>query len=102
MLFHITMTHTPENCPTSWSPEEQQQFFAKAEKMNEAAKEMNIDIRFMLAGIGHTMYALIDASDFNAMNLFFSGIRLKQDYHIEPVGDIQEVMTSIKAEVAKR
>ncbi len=102
MLFHITMKHTPENCPTSWSPEEQQQFFTEAEKMNEVAKEMNIDIRFMVAGIGHTMYALIDARDFTAMNLFFSGFQLKQDYHIEPVGDIQEVMTSIKAEMAKR
>lgn len=63
---------------------------------------MNIDIRFMVAGIGHTMYALVEASEFDAMNLFFSGFRLKQDYEIKPVGDIQEITTSFKAEMAKR
>ena len=102
MLFHITMTHTPENCPVYWPPDEQQKFFADAEKMQEVAKEMNINIHFMVAGVGHTMYALIEADNFNAMNIFFSGMRFKQDYQIEPVGNIQDVITSFKAEMAKK
>ena len=102
MLFHITMTHTPENCPAYWPPDEQKKFFAEAEKMQEVAKEMNINIHFMVTGVGHTMYALIEANSFNAINIFFSGMRFKQDYQIEPVGNIQDVMAAFKAEMAKK
>ena len=79
MLFHITMTHSPDNCPATSPPDEQKEFFAKAEKLQEAANENNINILFMVAGVGHTMYALIEADSFNAMNLFFSGMPFKQD-----------------------
>ena len=102
MLFHITMTHTPENCPVYWPPDEQKEFFARAEKMQEVAKEMNINIHFMLAGVGHTMYALVEAESFNAMNSFFNGMQLKQDYQIEPVGKVQDVIAAFKAELEKK
>ena len=97
MLFHVTMTHTPENCPTELPPGEQKKFFAKAEKMQEIAKGMKIKIHFMVAGVGHTMYALVEADSFDAMNIFFSGMGIKQDYQIEPVGKVQDVIASFKA-----
>ena len=102
MLFHITMTHTTENCPVYWPPDEQKKFFAEAEKMEEVAKSMNINIHFMLAGVGHTMYALIEADDFYAINSFFGGMPLKQDYQIEPVGNVRDVIAAFKAELAKK
>ena len=102
MLFHVTMTHTPENCPAQLPPDEQKKFFANAEKMQQVAKEMNINIHFMVAGVGHTMYALIETNNFDAMNIFFSGMGFKQDYQIEPVGKVQDVITSFKAELAKK
>ena len=101
MLFHVTMTHTPENCPAQLSPAEQKKFFANAEKMQQVAKGMKIDIQFMLAGVGHTLYALIEADSFDAMNMFFSGMGFKQDYQIEPVGRVQDVIAKFKAELAK-
>jgi hypothetical protein len=58
------MTHTPENCPVYLPPDEQSGFFAKVENMEVAAKQRNIDIKFMVAGIGHIMYALIEADNF--------------------------------------
>jgi hypothetical protein len=100
MLFHLKMTHTTENCPAYQSPEEQKKFFAEAENMLEAAKEMNIDIKFFVTGVGHTMYALIDTDSFEAINMFFSGMNLKQDYEVEPVGDAQDVISAFKAELA--
>ena len=102
MLFHVTMTHTPDNCPAYLSPEEQKKFFADVEKGEEVAKEMNIKIHFMVGGIGHTMYALVEADDFNAMNSFFSGFPFKQDYQIEPVGHAKDMIAAFKAELAKR
>ena len=61
MLFHVTMTHTPENCPRQLPPDKQKKFFAQAEEMPKVAKEMNIKIHFMVGGVGHTMYALVEA-----------------------------------------
>ena len=102
MLFHITMTHTPENCPAYWPADEQQKMFAQAEKMQDAAKEMNVKIHFMVGGIGHKMYGLIEADSFNAINMFFSGVTLKQDYQIEPVGHFQDIIVSFKAELGNK
>ncbi len=102
MLFHVTMTHTPENCPAQLPPDKQKKFFAQAEKMQKDAKKMNINIHFMVAGVGHTMYALIEADTFDAMNMFFSGIGFKQDYQIEPVGHTKDIIAAFKAEMGKK
>ena len=102
MLFHVTMTHTPENCPAQLPPDKQKKFFAQAEKMRKVAKEMNINIHFLVGGVGHIMYALIEADNFDAMNMFFSGMGFKQDYQIEPVGHVQDIMAAFKAELGKK
>jgi muconolactone delta-isomerase len=102
MLFHLTMTHTPKNCPAQLPPDKQKKFFAQAEKLQQNAKKMNINIHFMVAGVGHTMYALIEADTFDAMNMFFSGMGFKQDYQIEPVGHVKDIIAVFKAEMGKK
>ena len=97
MLFHVTMTHSPENCPAQLSPAEQKKFFTKAEKMQQVAKGMRINVHFMLAGVGHTMYALVEANSFDSLNMFFTGMGIKQDYQIEPVGHVKDVIAAFKA-----
>ena len=102
MLFHVTMTHTPETCPAQLPPDKQKDFFAHAEKMRDVAREMNINIHFMLAGVRHTMCALIEADTFDAMSMFFTGFKFKQDYQIEPVGHVKDIIAAFKAELGKR
>ena len=102
MLFHVTMTHTPENCPAQLPPGEQKKFFAKAERMQKVAKGMNINVHFMLAGVGHTMYALVEADNFDSLNMFFADMGIKQEYQIEPVGNVKDVIAAFKAELAKK
>jgi muconolactone delta-isomerase len=102
MLFHVTMTHTPENCPVELPPSEQKKFFAKLEKMQQVAKKTKINIHFMVTGVGHTIYALIEADNFDAINLFFSVMGFKQDYQIEPVGRVQDIITAFKAGLVKK
>jgi muconolactone delta-isomerase len=102
MLFHVTMTHTAENCPAQLPPDKQKKFFAQAEKMQKVAKKMNITIHFMVGGVGHTMYALIEADTFDAMNMFFGGMELKQYYQIEPVGHVKDIIAAFKAEMGKK
>jgi hypothetical protein len=96
------MTHTPDNCPALLPPDEQKKFFAEAEKTQETAKKRGIDIQFMVATVGHTMYALIEANDFKAINMFFGGMGFKQDYQIEPVGNVKDIISTFKAELAKQ
>ena len=102
MLFHVTMTHSPENCPAQLSPAEQKKFFAEAEKRQQAAKEMKINVHFMLAGVGHRMYALVETDNFDSLNMFFTGMGIKQDYQIEPVGHARDVIAAFKEELAKQ
>ena len=102
MLFHVTMTHSPDNCPVNLPPDELKKFFAEAEKMLDAAKQRNIDIKFMVAGVGHTMYALMEADSFIALNSFLGGMPFKQDLQAEPVGFAKDIISAFKEELAKQ
>jgi muconolactone delta-isomerase len=102
MLFHVTMTHSPENCPGDLPPDEMKKFFTEAEKMNDAAKQRNIDIQFMVSGVGHTMYALIEADNFISLNSFFASMPFKQDLQIEPVGHVEDIMSAFKEELVRQ
>ena len=101
MLFHIKMTHSPENCPGSLPLDEQKKFFAEAEKMSDAAKQRNVEIMFMVACVGHTMYALMEADSFIALNSFLGGMPFKQDIQAEPVGYAKDIISAFKEELAK-
>jgi len=96
MLFHVTMTHTVDNCPVYLPPAQQKKMLAEADKMFENAKQMNIKIHFMVAGVGHVMYALVEADNFTALNIYFGGLPIKQDLQVEPVGHFKDVIAAFK------
>ena len=102
MLFHVTMTHTPDNCPAELPPAQQKKFFAEAEKMQQAAKKAKVNVHSWVAGVGHTMYALVEADSFRAMNMFFSDSGFKQDYQIEPVDHAQNIIAAFKRKLSKK
>ncbi len=102
MLFHVTMTHTVENCPAYLPPDKQNAFLKEIEKMFTDAKERNIEIQFMVTGVGHVIYALIKSDNFNAINNFFGNAPFKQDIQIEPVGDVKDTILAFKEELKKR
>lgn len=70
--------------------------------MQQVAKKMNINVHFLVGGVGHTMYALIEADNFDAMNMFFSGMGFKKDYQIGPVGHVKDIIASFKEETGKK
>jgi hypothetical protein len=70
--------------------------------MQKVAKKINISIHFMVGGVGHAMYALIEADTFDAMNMFFSGMGFKRDYQIEPVGHVKDIIAAFKAGMGKK
>jgi hypothetical protein len=102
MLFHITMTHSVDNCPMYSPPAQQKKLLTEADKMFETAKQLNIKIHFMVAGVGHVMYALVEADSFTALNIYFGGLSIKQDLQIEPVDHFKDVIVAFKKELTKR
>jgi hypothetical protein len=96
------MTHSPDNCPAYLPPDEQKKFFAEAEKGFDVAKQLNIDIRFMVAGVGHTMYALMEADDFLALNSFLGRMPFKQHIEAVPVGHAKDIVSAFKKELSKQ
>ena len=102
MLFHVTMTHSPDNCPAYLPPDEQKKFFAEAEKGFDVAKQLNIDIQFFVAGVGHTMYALIEADNFTALNSFLGRMPFKQDIEAIPVGHAKDILATFKEGLGKQ
>jgi len=102
MLFLVTMTHTPDNCPAYWPPEKQAELYEGADKIVEAAKELNIKVHFMLAEAGHVMYALLEADNIIAVSDFVNGVPLKQDVKVTPVAPLQDVIAAAKTQMAKK
>jgi hypothetical protein len=96
------MTHSTENCPAYLPPDKQKTFLDETEKMFDAANQRNIKIKFMVTGVGHVMYALVEADSFNALNGFFGNAPFKQDIQIEPVGDVQDTILAFREELKKR
>ena len=103
MLFHVTTTHTEDNCPGYWPLEKQAQLFAEAEKIVEAAKEMNVKVHFILSGAPeHVMFTLLEADSIFAVSSFISGFPFKQDVKVTPVLHLKDFISAAKAQMAKQ
>ena len=103
MPSHVTMTHTPDNCPGYWPPEKQAELYAQADKIMEAAKELKVKVHFILSGAPeHVNYALLEANDIIAVNNFVSGMPFKIDVKVAPVVHLQDFIAAQKALLAQR
>ena len=85
MLFHIRLTHSPENC---WARDEHEE---KAREwigsMNQRAEEHGVELHGgYVTPNEHTFYFLLEADSFEAISGFL-GPPLLQDHdgHIAPV-----------------
>ena len=86
MLFHITMTHTAEDCPLYASEEKGAEFRAALAGLSEAMKKHEIDLRFLLNGAPeHVFYALLEAESIDSVVGFMGAFPLRQDFKVTPV-----------------
>ena len=89
MLFHITMTHTPEDCPLYASNEVGAEFRAALAGLSGALKEHEIDLRFLVNGAPeHVFYALLDAGNMDSVVGFLGALPLRQDFKVTAVRQI--------------
>ena len=67
MLVHVTMTHTPDNCP-AYHAEIMPAMIDSMEKLEELSKELRVKAHALLWGApDHVAYAVLEADNLGAM-----------------------------------
>ena len=102
MLFHVTMTHTEDNCP-GYQPEKMPDLVAFGDKMSSLADELKVKVHFVLWGAPeHVAYALLEADNPGSVARFVISIPIKQDFKVTPVSNLEDTLAMAKAMMAQR
>lgn len=90
MLYHVSATHSPDNCPLYDSDvqEELQEGMAASAHL---ARELGVTIHFLVsAAPDHVFYSLLEADDFTAIQRVLAAVPLRQEFTITPVVSLHE------------
>lgn len=100
MLFHATMTHTPENCP-GYNPDITPKIIAASENLDTLCKQFNVKLHFLVIGLPeHVEFALLEAeSPVSVANFLTQAIPYRSDFKVTAVQHMDDVVTAIKAKM---
>jgi hypothetical protein len=102
MLFHVTMTHTADNCP-AYHPEKMSQLIAALDGLEAAGKELHVKAHSLTWGApDHVAYAVLEADNLGAIGRYLNSIPITQEFRIVPVQTVAEVVEFGKAAMAAR
>lgn len=102
MLFHITMTHTSQDCP-GYRQEEWPELMAAWEKKDEILKEAGIKELFLVDGAPeHVTYALIEADDVSSVLTYVQTTPYRQDFKVTAVQHEKDLVAWAKARMEQR
>jgi hypothetical protein len=100
MLFHVTMTHTADNCPAIHT-ERMPGLISALENLDEVGKKLNVKAHALLWGApDHVAYAVLEADNFGALGRYLNSIPITQEFKITPVQNVSEVIEFGKAAMA--
>ena len=86
MLFHITMTHTEDNCPIYHS-EMMPGVLEAFENLETLGKELNVKVHYLTwCGPDHVAFALLEADTLSAISRYVFSIPMPQKINIVPSG----------------
>lgn len=95
MLFHVTATHTADNCPL-YDPDRQVAVQEAMGKSEDLARELGITIHFLVTGApDHVHHGLLEADDFTAVQRFLAAIPIKQEFTITPVVSMRQATDTL-------
>ena len=101
MLFHVTMTHTPDNCP-AYHTERMPELLASMERLEEVGRETNVTAHALLWGApDHVAFAVLEAESIGAIGRYLNSIALMQDFKITPVQKVADLVEFGKAAIAR-
>jgi len=102
MLFLITMTHTAESCPGN-DPEKLQEGIEALEKPESVAEELGMKIHFLVTDLlGHSMYALVETDNPDALQRSFGENPFPQDFVVTPVGHLKDMIKQVKEMLSEK
>jgi hypothetical protein len=102
MLFHVTMTHTTDNCP-AYHSERMSEFLATADRLEQVGKELNVKVHALLWGApAHVAFAVLEADSLGAIGRYLNSIAIQQEFEITPVQSLGDVVEFAKATMAPR
>ncbi len=92
MLFHVTMTHSIDECP-GYNRKKIPELVSASEKMDELSKQFNVKVHFIVNGLPeHVAFALLEADSPLTIAPFLASFPLKQDFKVTPVVHEHEVI----------
>ena len=101
MLFHVTMTHTTDNCP-AYHTERMPGFLASLEKLDGVGTELNVKAHALLWGApDHVAFAVLEADSLGAVGRYLTSIAMTQDFKITPVQNVSDFLEFGKASMAQ-
>lgn len=101
MLFHVTMTHTADNCP-AYHTDHMPKVIASLENLENVARDLNVKIHTILWGApDHVAYAVVETNDITSLGRLLNSIAIAQEFKITPVQFVSEVIEFGKAAMAK-
>ena len=91
MLFHITHTHTAENC-SAHRPERQDNF----RSVMQGADEMGVTLHGVYVDApGHAVYMIAEADDALALARLLDPVLEYGHYEVRPVAGARELMEAL-------
>lgn len=102
MLFHVTMTHTIEDCP-GYNPERSPEVAATYDKIEEISRKFNVKLHFIVEGLPeHVAFALAEADDPADLALFLAeGVPYRADFEVTAVMHVSDLVAKIKPLIGK-
>jgi Domain of unknown function (DUF3303) len=101
MLFHVTMTHTADNCP-AYHSEKMPEVLASLERLEEVGRETNVKAHSLLWGApAHVTFAVLEADSLVALGRYLNSIAITQEFEITAVQNVSEVIKFGKATMAR-
>ncbi len=96
MLFHVTMTHSANNCPGY--RDTMADVVNAISRMDATAKELKIKVLSYTWGApDHVAFAVLEADDIAAIGRFLFLMPFRQDFRVTPVQNIKDFATMAKA-----
>ena len=97
MLFHVTMTHTEDNCPI-YHRETMPAILESFENLEALGKKLNVKLNyFTWCGPDHVAFVLLEADALSAVSRYLFSIPMRQKIGIVPVEHLDDTIAMAKA-----
>jgi hypothetical protein len=96
MLFHVTMTHTEDNCP-NYHRDRMPEVLEAFENLEALGKELNVKLHyFTWCGPDHVAFVLLEAETLSAVSRYVFSIPIPQDIQVVPVEHLADTVAMVK------